>query len=392
MSEVRIEKLNTRKEKESVVREQARKCLRDRVKIDDPSNDLSSQLFKDAPTLYLNPTEKMYISKLVVPNSRVLTVLASGDFAIESAFHGAKEIVTFDDNRNQYFPAALKVKGQQSMSYDDNWSFFSDTSSPMYLSEDMFKKLKRQAENDLLLFAFFDEIIKQKKVDKQKMEAELRKTYSDVDLLKNMLRKMGLDYEPGDIEIDKALIEMNRNYSGSLVFRTIAGLRGVKTKGTYLENEASFKASQDRIKNTRILFLKANLTRIKNALEAAKVDGKYDVIYLSNIPEYINGDVFANTVKNQLMPLLSDGGTISYCCQSTSAKTLTMSQEELSKLKSRAGILANAPNILALYQIINSVEAYSLLKEDYSIELEEEEALSAANGLEDKDTYVYIRK
>ena len=93
MKEKKIEKISSKNEKEKNVRNQAKSCLSKRVVLTDPTTNLSKQLFEDAPTLYLNPTEKMHISNLVVPNSKFLTVLSSGDFVIDASFHGASEIL-----------------------------------------------------------------------------------------------------------------------------------------------------------------------------------------------------------------------------------------------------------------------------------------------------------
>jgi len=393
MKEKKIEKISSKKEKEKNVRNQAKSCLSKRVVLTDPTTDLSKQLFEDAPTLYLNPTEKMHISNLVVPNSKFLTVLGSGDFAIDASFHGASEVLAFDINRNQYYPAALKVKGLQHMNYDEYWKFFSDVESSDYLSSELYNKLKRVSKNDNLLYAFFDEIIAQKEMDSHRLKQALRKYGIDMEMLNQIGSFLGMNSEMNEVELDMVLSRMNLGYSGSSVYRTISGLAGFKTKGTYLENEDSYKEAQEKIKKTKLSFTKTDLTRLKSNLEAAGKRDKFNSIYLSNVPEYIDGTLFADTVENQLMPLLEDDGVIAYCCQSTDLKNLDMSESELAKEKENAGLLiSHSINPVSLYQKINSIEALNILKQKYNVDFYEEETASSINGLDDNDTYVYIKK
>ena len=292
MKEQKFDKINSRKEKEKNVREQAKKCLNRKVVLNDPTTDLSKQLFEDAPILYLNPTEKMHISNLVDENSKFLTVLGSGDFAIDASFHGASEVLAFDINRNQYYPAALKVKGLQHMNYDEYWKFFSDVESSDYLSSELYNKLKRVSKNDNLLYAFFDEIIAQKEMDSHRLKQALRKYGIDMEMLNQIGSFLGMNSEMNEVELDMVLNRMNLGYAGSSVYRTISGLAGFKTKGTYLENEDSYKEAQEKIKKTKLSFTKTDLTRLKSNLEAAGKRDKFNSIYLSNVPEYIDGTLF----------------------------------------------------------------------------------------------------
>lgn len=393
MEERKIIKTNSRKEKEKEIRKQAKKCLSDKVVLTDPTTNLSKQLFEDAPTLYLNPTERMHISNLVVPNSRFLTVLGSGDFAIDASFHGAKEVLAFDINKNQYYPAALKVKGLQNMNYEDYWNFFSNVESPDYLSMDVYNKLKKESDFDKSLYAFFDEVISQKENDRRSLKLFLKKMGLDLNMLNQIGLLFGNNSEMNEVELDIALSRMNLGYSGSSVYRTISGLAGFKTKGTYMEDEQSYKETQEKIKATKLSFTKADLARLKSVLESTGNKEKFNAIYLSNVPEYINGDVFANIVENQLMPILEDGGVISYCCQSTDIKTLNINETELNELKNNTGVLINGfTNPVSLFQRINSIEALNLLREKYEIELQEEETAAEINGLDSNDSYVYIKK
>ena len=82
----------------------------------------------------------MFISSLIVSKEACATVLGSGDFVIDASYHGTREILIFDINGNQYYPAALKLKGLQNMSYKEYWDFFSNVNNPDYLSQEKYKE------------------------------------------------------------------------------------------------------------------------------------------------------------------------------------------------------------------------------------------------------------
>lgn len=341
----------------------------------------------------------MFISDLIVPNEAFATVLGSGDFMIDAAFHGAGEILTFDINRNQYYPAALKLKGLQNMSYEEFWNFFSDTASKDYLSSEKYKALKNRAEFDLKLYAFFDEVMSQCEKDRKNFMLYLKKIGLDINRLRQMsfLMNMGLE-QMSDVELDKALSMIDPRYTPSVTFRTISGLQGMKVSGCYLESESSYQKAQEAIKKANLSFLKTDFLNLGANLELAGYMknpeyNRFSSIYLSNVPEYVNGEVFVRAVEEQLMPLLQENGVIAYCCQSTSMETLGMSDSELNAIKNKAKMLpAHDFGKILYHQMINSVEGFRLLSENYALDFMETEALSRGNGFDEKDTYMYIKK
>lgn len=56
-----ITKLNGKKEKERIIREQAKHCLNDLVELENPQKDLANQLFEDAPTILKSNRKNVYI-------------------------------------------------------------------------------------------------------------------------------------------------------------------------------------------------------------------------------------------------------------------------------------------------------------------------------------------
>ena len=103
VKEIKINLIGSKLEKPLAVKKRASRCVQGKCRITSLSDNLSKQMFDDAPTLYLNPTEKMILSDVIETSDPVATVLGSGDFAIESSFHNVNEILTFDINSNQYY-------------------------------------------------------------------------------------------------------------------------------------------------------------------------------------------------------------------------------------------------------------------------------------------------
>ena len=84
----------------------------------------TSRMFQKGEIIYLNPTEQLCIKDAVKGADSVATVLSSGDFAIESVYHGVKDILTFDINKAQYYIASLKLAALQNMDNKSYNSFF----------------------------------------------------------------------------------------------------------------------------------------------------------------------------------------------------------------------------------------------------------------------------
>jgi hypothetical protein len=80
----------------------------------------------DAP-MYVYATEMVasYYKRLQLPDKRVLTVAGSGDQVINAIFYGARQVVGFDINRNALFITELKLAAIRLLSYPEFLRFFS---------------------------------------------------------------------------------------------------------------------------------------------------------------------------------------------------------------------------------------------------------------------------
>ena len=391
--EIKIVNFNERKEKTRVIEDSANRVISSKPTIINVNNDLSSQLFKNSSSIYLNPTEQMIFGNLKLNDATVATILGSGDFVFDLAYQGAKNIVSFDINLNQLRVANLKLKAMQHMEYDNYYSFFSDINSSNYLSEKTYKELKRISEKDPALYSFFDIIFRKKEEEVKRIRRHPMYQY-----VVEASKAMGHDYTLVDIEANMTLQSIDPSYRKSALFDSILGLAGSKSKGTYLESNENYDKARKNLKNTDIRFINTDVSNFKGKLDATgyttnpNFEG-FDLIYLSNVPEYISGEKFSCIVDHELMPLLKENGAIMYCCQATNLSSITVSREQLEEMKKNIQ-LTRIPNTnpISQYQMVNSIESYLLLSEKYDITTHEQSTYALINGLEGNDTYIYVKR
>ena len=282
--------------------------------------DFSHAIYDNAQGIYLNSNDLLSeLGEFINPGDIFITVLSSGDFAIEASYHGATYIITFDINPNQYFPASLKFAGVQNYNYQDFWNFFCDPHSREYLSKTLLERLKASATPNPVLYEFFECLISKKDEQMHLIRSVLSqmpygkqmlsKSDTEIALILNAMRDITMAHKPNDPVISKAMHmqSTDKNPFGqglSNVFDHIRVYEGLKEKGTYLENEAAFNSAKRKIANSKTVYIHADLANIKDKLVSTGITEKVHAIYLSNIPSYINGDVFYRIVVEQLMPLL----------------------------------------------------------------------------------------
>ena len=375
---------------------------------------ISEKLFDDSKSIYVNSNEKLITGDFVKEGDRFATVLSSGDFALDGIFHGAKEVTTFDINKNQILPAELKVKGLQKLSYDDFVSFFLDVSSDGYLSSEIYRKIKSQDGNDPL-FAFWDVVMKVREQEKGQMSKNL--AYSsfkkavelakkDSEAFKSILSLLPYPNAEeiirnfSDVYFDQMMMRKDPYYKPSKVFGMIQGTAGGQiVEGSYIESEDSFLETRERLKKSKISFLKSDLAKLKEKLLTIKrVKGEnfegFDSIYLSNIPEYMSGQEFFGIVDEQLMPLLTEDGSIIYCCQGVDAQLLEQEKagEQLRKEFNKKMHTVVDASIMTLSQQINDIEGYQALKENFDVSKTVMDAYAPSTGSAGTDIFVRVKK
>lgn len=412
MSEVKIRNLSDINEKELL------KCANkicDGIESDfnKESLNMCGDLFDSGKVFYLNPTEELRMGDFVKKGARTATVLGSGDFAIDSIFHGAKEVTCFDINKYQYFPASLKLKALQHMSYEDYCKFFSDSRYDTKLfDEKIYEELKKVSDKNDIIYTFMDVVIKRFNEAKNRIKSDIMMDpfYSFVhnipsndegksSYLREFAEKIDECFEDNTSELYLSYVFscFGVGYVPPEVINLLHGLDTIKTKNSYLENVESFNKSREVINDSKINFINCDVSKLEDTLKSkGYVDYSFkgfQSIYLSNIPEYMRGDYFVNEVIIKLMDILDDNGIIAYCCQG-------VTKDDLNTGKSRVfDIINDSNNCIADYnplnriRLVNDICGYELLKRgNFGISLDEGKSLSIDNGYHDKDTFIYIKK
>ena len=309
---------------------------------------LSTILFKDRNQFYFNPTEELSMGNYVNKGSSVLTVLSSGDFPLDSIYHGAKDIITFDINKYQYYIAMLKYLAITKLSYEEYYSFFCDISSNDYLSLKIYKKIISGNKKNPVL-TFWDTFMTQRDLDMQN--------------IRNNTQYLLAKYLSQDT-LTPAMFDYNRKINDLPITATtelILSENGEKTPNSFLENEASYNLTKREIEKSETSFIKSDLIDLKNNLINAKNFPLpyFDTIYLSNIQEYLNPTVFKQAIDEQLMPMLKPDGSIVFCCQGITADTLAITSQDKA-MAMRRKVLYTYNDLSSLVSS-NDILAYQML-------------------------------
>lgn len=358
------------------------------------------KLFSSGAIMYLNPTEIAPINDIAVPGDDFLTVLSSGDFLIDLAFHGAHRVLSFDINKNQYYVAQLKLKALQNINYRDYEDFFSEPFKDTFLSDKIYNKIKDGSLDDNL-YTFWDLLIERVREDREIMNEELLSLGLPInrDELLNKLYDYGYYYRDGISErtLNYILYELDEDYDYITVFNHIMGLKGYKSIDSYRRSEKDYNKARNKVGRSEFDFIESDLALVKSKLDESlyTTSSDYDRfrgIYLSNIPEYLEGEEFFRIVDDDLIPLLKEDGVICYCCQGMNPYRLCMSEDRLNFYKNAL----ESPKLvkedfLMIRKVINNVEAYKRLREKYKLEFVVDSALDP-HGFDLEDTFVYVKK
>jgi hypothetical protein len=204
--------------------------------------------------MYVYATEMVaaYYQRLKLSGKRVLTVTGSGDQVANALFYGASEVVGFDINRNSLFMTELKLVAIQTLTYQDFLRFFSQTKKgfDQKLYDKVRPSLSRACQK------YFDEL------------------YADIG-------QYGLgvsDYfrNRGDMITKKKACEING----------------------YLADADAYRKMKTILLTAHPILLVENVLNL--AIGELLKGKKFDVINLSNIPNYLTGRSFGLTEENVL--------------------------------------------------------------------------------------------
>lgn len=259
--------------------------------------------YVDNPHIFINSSDrvKFCVEKTVNKGDSVLTVASSGDYLLESVYNGAKRIVSYDINANQYYATCLKVWAVQVLSYEEYLKLFTSyhTNDICYLNPDVIRRVISHFKEEPAYMFWL-------------RFAEARE--EEIKLFKNFMTEPIFQMMYGDKQM--GMVEFAFNYyTGPDEFPNVCqAVRMIEAPEAeigaygYLTDEKAYNKLKERIGGADLSFINSDVCQIKDSLDQ---DEKFDAIFLSNIPFYLSGDTFVSVV-NQLLSLLNESGTISY--------------------------------------------------------------------------------
>jgi len=225
-------------------------------KIHVPKENKEAEMSQEAP-MYIYATEMVgsYYSILDIKNKKILTVCGSGDQVLNAYFLGAKKVVGFDLNKRSELITLLKISALRELSYGEFLKFFGERGSNSSLDYGLYKKIQKKLSKKAL--RFFDTLYKKYGFDGEKIARS--------------------DYfrQRWDFETDTKRINL------------------------YLRDEQSYMRLREIMARTKQEFVQGNAKDIYRAKKLG--NEKFDVINLSNVPNYFAGRLRRAGVKNSLM-------------------------------------------------------------------------------------------
>lgn len=200
--------------------------------------------------LYAFTTENIggYYLQTSFLKKKVLTVCGSGDHVLNAILLGSNEIDTFDINILTYYFLKLKIAAVKTLSYTEFLDYFLLENNLSAMSYKLFQKVKKGLESEILTFW---EIL-----------------YRDVEYDGRKLRDSSLFHNLYDTN-DKKLMS-----------------------NPYLKEE-NFTKLKEKIDFSKVTFIESSLLNLKD-----KCKKNYDLIFLSNISDYLNLMFSNNLLEN----------------------------------------------------------------------------------------------
>lgn len=196
--------------------------------------------------MYVYATEMVghYYKSIGLKGKRVLTIAGSGDQVANALFYEAGEVIGFDINRNALYMTELKLSAIRALSYNEFFRYFSQTKAGFdeVLYHKIFPLLSSRCQK------YFDKLYK--------------------------------EYGSSGLGVSS-----NFRQRGSFVSKNKA-----KEINAYLATPASYRQMKAILEHNKPKL------QIRNVLELAtnkEFNGEYfDVINLSNVPNYLTGKSF----------------------------------------------------------------------------------------------------
>jgi len=227
--------------------------------------------------MYIYATEMVahYYKPFKLEDKRVLTIIGSGDQVLNAMFYGAKEVIGFDINRNSLFLTELKISAILVLSYKEFLEFFSHTKEGF--SHILYLKMK-----DFL---------------SKEAEEYFGSLYENVE---------GGELGASEYFRDRSKFIKNKE----------------REINAYLEDNTAYEKMREILEHARpVLYVENILTLNENKKIS---DKKFDIINLSNVPNYLTGKSFGLSEDNvlsyfhKLKKLIATNGIIFFYSYSNS--------------------------------------------------------------------------
>lgn len=241
--------------------------------------------FSTSSEMYSFTTENLseYSSTKKLDNKKILTVTSSGDHIFNFALAGARNIDCFDLNENAYYMAELKKAAIKVLSYEEYLNYFCSAES-VIINHGFLSSTSNVNPNDKV------------------MDVEVYKR------IRNVL--------PEDVCFYWDNMYKLFDYDGALLTKKVLydiDKRSAVINNNYLKNEKNYNKLKQIIDEIKTTYHDMDI------MDIYKLDGKYDLVYLSNIYSYITDprispmtkEEFNEYVETKLNNLLNENGIIS---------------------------------------------------------------------------------
>lgn len=200
--------------------------------------------------LYAFTTENIggYYLQTSFLKKKVLTVCGSGDHVLNAILLGSNDVDTFDINIFTYDFLKLKIAAVKTLSYTEFLDYFLLENNQNAMSYKLFLKVKKGLESEILTF--------------------WETLYRDVEYDGRKLRDSSLFHNLYDINEKKLM------------------------SNPYLKEE-NFTKLKEKINLSKVTFIESSLLNLKD-----KCKENYDLIFLSNISDYLNLMFSNNLLEN----------------------------------------------------------------------------------------------
>ena len=263
----------------------------------------NDQMFVRNPHFYLNPSDnvKEALKGNVKDGDRVATVAGSGDYMFECIFNGAREVINYDINVIQYYVLCLKLWAMKSLDYEEYVNFLTALGDS-YLDFKVINRVIKEHSSEAA-YPFWEYFMKARRIEKYAIQELKFNPFIGAALLFSSLGK----------NATKEIIDhvLATEVGPSLMAHKFKGMRLVqcytadKESLDYIASEENYNLVKSRLDDVKISFINCNVTELHNV-----IDGKCNVVFLSNIPFYLSASTIVDLIDNGLMGILEDGGRI----------------------------------------------------------------------------------